>query len=211
MKKILSALIALRVFSTFVWLLPPPAAEASMSMENTIPSIETIIYEIRGQDFETLAAFDANGQLLFETTDSLNNEVTMTAEMVNEFRERNGALVIHNHPGGTSFSAQDLYAEAKRGTKRAIVVTYDRLYILTPGQQGWGDPNKLMEAHSEYYEYYIQEAKDLGDRVSTLEKTRWACDQAVSAVAEDFGLSYWQISIKDLFCFHGIQVVTAGG
>lgn len=211
MKKILIVLMALLVFSSFVWLLPPPVVEPSTSMENTTPSIETIIYEIKDQEFETLAAFDVNGQLLFETTDSLNSEVTMSAEMVDEFRERNGALVIHNHPGGTSFSARDLYAEARRNTKRAIVVTYDRLYILTPGRQGWGDPTKLTEAYDEHYGYYLQEAKALGDRVSTLEKTRWACDQTVSAVAEDFGLSYWQISLKDLFCFHGIQVVTAGG
>lgn len=210
MKKILIVLMALLVFSIFVWLLPPPVAESSTSMENPVPSIETVIYDIKDQNFETLAAFDASGQLLFDTTDTLNNEVTMSAEQVAEFRERNGALVIHNHPGGTSFSARDFYVEAKRGTKRAIVVTYDRLYILTPGLRGWGDPDALAEAYDKYYKYYTQEAKALGDRVSTLEKTRWVCDQTVSAVAEDFGLSYWQISLKDLFCFHGIQVVTAG-
>lgn len=202
--------MALLVFSIFVWLLPPPVAESSTSMENPTPSIEMIVYEIKDQNFETLAAFDASGQLLFDTTDSLNNEVTMSAEQVAEFRDRNGALVIHNHPGGTSFSARDFYAEAKRGTKRAIVVTYDRLYILTSGLRGWGDPSALAEAYAKYYEYYTQEAKALGNRVSSLEKERWICDQTTGAVAEDFGLSYWQISIKDLFCFHGIQVVTAG-
>ena len=202
--------MALLVFSIFVWLLPPPVAEPSTSMENTTPSIETVIYEIRDQNFETLAAFDANGQLLFETTDNLNNEVTMSAEQVTEFRERNGALVVHNHPGGSSFSARDLYAEAMRGTKRAIVVTYSCLYILTPGPQGWGDPDALTEAYDGYYEHYIQEAESFGKRTSDTEKARWACDQTVRAVAEDFGLSYRQLTLKDLFCFHGIQVVTAG-
>lgn len=209
-KILLLVLMALLVFFIFVWLLPPPVVEPSTSMENTTPSIETIVYRIKDQSFETLAAFDVNGQLLFETTDSLNNEVTMSVEQVVEFRERNGALVVHNHPGGTSFSARDLYAEAKRGTKRAIVVTYDHLYILTPGPQGWGDPDALTKAYDEYYAYYAQEAEGLGNRTSSLEKERWTCDQTVNAIARDFGLSYWQIPIKDLFCFHGIQVVTAG-
>lgn len=192
-----------------VWLLPPPVVEPSKSMENTTPSIETIVRTIKDQEFETLAAFDENGLLLFSTTDELGNEVTMSAEQVAEFSERNGALVIHNHPGGTSFSARDLYSEAKRGTKRAIVVTHDRLYIISPGQQGWGDPDELMEAHSQYCEYYTGLAAG-NSRKSVAEQARLVYDQTVRAVAEDFGLEYWQIEMKDLFCFQGIYVVTAG-
>lgn len=181
--------------------------EPSKSMENTTPSIENIIQEIRNQDFETLAAFDADGRLLFDTTDHLGREVTMSAEQVTQFQEQNGVLIIHNHPGSTSFSAMDLYAEAKRNTQRAIVVTYDRLYILSPGRKGWGDPDELMSAHQYYHEYYEQLTVEDGN--SAFGRVRWVYDQTVAAVAEDFGLDYWQIELKDLLCFRGIQVVTA--
>lgn len=210
LKKLFLVLGALLVlFSFFVWRLPPPVVEPSTSKDNTTPSIETIVRTIKDQKFETLAAFDADGNLLFETTDLDALGVTMTAEQANQFREQGGALVIHNHPSGTSFSGQDLYAEAKRGSTRAIVVTWNKIYILTPSWRGWGDPDALKAAHEQHLEHYAQ-LVETDDSIITTGQTCWVYDQAVAAVAEEFGLEYQQIAMKDLFCFHGIQVVTAG-
>lgn len=49
-------------------------------MDCPTPSIETIVRTIKDQNFETLAAFDADGRLLLEITDHDSQKVTMTAE-----------------------------------------------------------------------------------------------------------------------------------
>ena len=211
MKKIaiaLTVLIVLFSISACAQEPLPQTTEPSVSMDCPTPSIETIVRTIKDQNFETLAAFDADGRLLLEITDHDSQKVTMTAEQIAQFREQGGALIIHNHPSGNSFSAQDLYTEAMRGTQRAIVVTRDYLYILSPGWQGWGDPDRLRDAHDKYSVEFEQLA-ETEDWRSTSARNRWVSDQAVAAVASDFGLDYWKIPVKDLFCFHGIQVVTA--
>ncbi len=207
MKKIVVIMIAVMGL-VFAWCMLPAESGPNISSESEGPSIKSIIYDIKDQEFETIAAFDVNGQLLFDTTDRLHGEVTMSAEQVEQFGDRNGALIVHNHPGSTSFSAGDLQVAAKMKTCRTIVVTYDRLYILSPGWRGWGDPDELRTAHEKYGRYYTKLANEAESWDSILGRSRWICDQTVAAVAQDFGLDYRQVMIKDLLCFNGIQVVT---
>lgn len=202
--------MALLVLTTFVWLLPPPVVGSSKSMDNDTPSIESIVRTIGEQNYETLAVFDTNGRLLFETTTNESNSVTMSIEQLEQFRTQGGALVIHNHPSGTTFSAQDLRTEAERGTQRAIVVTHDYLYILTPGWRGWGNPDALMATCAAYEAHYAQEAMANESLKTSFARNRWTHDQAVAATAKDYGLEYQQIAMKDLLCFHGIFIVTRG-
>ena len=206
-KRTLAIMLALLVFLTGC---TREAAPSTKSADNATPGIETVMYEIKDQGTETLAAFDTDGRLIFDTTSNASGYVSMTGEQLEMFRAQDGALTLHNHPSGSTFSVEDLRAEAQRGTRRAMVVTNKDLYILEPGWRGWGDPDKLCQAYEAYVEQYSVEAQantNLNTRRATI---IWVQHQALTAVAADFGLSYTTIPVDEVFCFHGIYVVTAG-
>lgn len=168
------------------------------------------MHSIKDQDFETLATFDSNGKLLFETTSNNPDFVNITSEQLEQFWNEDGALTLHNHPSGSTFSATDLKAEAARGTRRAMIVTHDELYILEPGWQGWGDPEQLCRVYSAYSEAYAAEVTAHAEIRSPSAQLIWVQHQALLATADEFGLGYQRMSLDEVFCFHGIEVVTAG-
>lgn len=209
LKKV-TKIIALFVLMAILSGCASKVAYSTESADNATPGIEAVMREISNQEFETLAAFDSNGRLLFETTAYESSSVSVTSDQLQQFWAEDGALMMHNHPSGSTFSAVDLRAEAMRGTRRAIVVTDRFLYVLEPGKRGWGSPERLFEAYTAYAEQYAIEAGQNPDLATLRARVIWAQHQALMATAADFGLSYQQVPMDEVFCFQGIYIVTAG-
>ena len=210
MQKVIKRLLPLFLVLAILTGCVPKEAPSTESADNASPSIETVMRAIKDQDFESLAAFDSSGQLLFETTSHEKDSVTMTSAQLDLFREQDGALIMHNHPSGSTFSALDLESEAKRGTRRAIVVTSDDLYVLEPGWRGWGNPTTLSQTYESYTQLYAEEAQTMPYLSTQRETIIWVRHQALMATAQEFGLKYMRLPIEDVFCFHGIEIVVAG-
>ena len=210
MKQVIKNLVLLLALAVILTSRAPREAPSTKSADNAAPGIEAVMRSIKDQDFETLAAFDSNGQLLFQTTSHEKGSVSVTSAQLNQFWSEDGAVIMHNHPSGSTFSPTDLLAEAQRGTRRAIVVTDKDIYILEPGTRGWGDAERLYDAYVTYTEYFTREAETRKELVSARATVIWVQDQALTATAADFGLHYWSMPMKQVFCFQGIQVVTAG-
>lgn len=210
MKKAVRTIAVVLVLAVFLTGCVSNETPSTESADNATPGIEAVMHTIKDQDFETLAAFDSNGRLLFKTTQYEEGTVRLTSDQLSLFQAQDGALIIHNHPSGSTFSAVDLRAEAERGTRRAMVVTSDALYILEPGWRGWGDPEALAATYDSYGERFTQGAILDPNLGMPREITVWASHQALTATAEEFDLGYRRIPLKEVFCFHGIEVVTAG-
>lgn len=210
MRKVLKALLVLLLLFATLTGCVPRMAPSTESADNAPISIETVMRAIKDQDFESLAGFDLNGQLLFETTSNKKDSVLLTSAQLDLFREQNGALIMHNHPSGSTFSALDLESEARRGTRRAVVVTSDDLYVLEPGWRGWGNPAKLSQTYESYTQFYAEEAQAMPHLDTQREIIIWVRHQALIATASEFGLKYMRLPIEDVFCFHGIDIVVAG-
>ena len=71
-------------------------------------------------------------------------------------------------------------------TCRTIVVTYDRLYILSPGWRGWGDPDELRTAHEKYGRYYTKLANEAESWDSILGRSALDLRSNRMAVVQDF-------------------------
>ncbi len=114
-----------------------------------------VIATITEQDFETVVGFNENGEKILDSTSYLKSRVYTSSVQRGMFAEQGGALLIHNHPSGSSFSSQDLYAEAKYQTPRIMAVSKIFTYTLEPQESGWGDPDEMAAYWQKRYDYYV--------------------------------------------------------
>lgn len=117
-------------------------------------TLAEVAVNIRTQEYEYMAGFDCYGNKLLNNTCNLKSSVASTNTQRTDFVRRNGTLIVHNHPSGSSFSAKDIYAEASWDTPCAMVISERYVYTLTPGDSGWGDPSALEEYHNQRRVFY---------------------------------------------------------
>lgn len=116
-----------------------------------------IAANISGSNYESIVGFDVNGNKVFDHTSYIANRSYTNTKIRQDFAARYGTTVIHNHPSGGSFSAGDLYAEAKFQTPRIIVLSKQYVYVLEPTTTGWGDPTAMQNYYQQRYDLYYAE------------------------------------------------------
>lgn len=81
---------------------PPPAPD-----KLNPDSLGTFEDDIRGQAYESAAAFDADGNLLL-AKDGEKSAVYFTNDEIDRLLAANNPVMTHNHPSNSPFSAEDL-------------------------------------------------------------------------------------------------------
>lgn len=67
--------------------------------------------------------------------------------------------VVHNHPGGTSFSVEDIVGLIKYNVKECILVTANYTFQLQRSGKTWG-----IDVESEYFLEQLNACKKIADR-----------------------------------------------
>lgn len=123
-------------------------------------TLDEVVQNLRWQDYEYHCGFDYQGAKLFDYTNQLTNHVYSTRSMRREFANLGGTVVVHNHPSGSAFSGQDLYAEALFNTPCIIAVGQEYVYVLRTGASGWSDPSTIKQYWQNSYDYHLNYAND---------------------------------------------------
>jgi hypothetical protein len=97
-------------------------------------SLDRVEREIRDLAVEHAYAFSGDGELLFHTTDEADSQVGFNDA---ELALLAGAVLTHNHPGGRSFSEEDVTFAMRVGLAEMRVVTARSRYVLRPPTDGW--------------------------------------------------------------------------
>ena len=88
---------------------------------------------IRGNNFETLYALDANGNEIFK---KIGNSHEVSYGM--DGYKTKDAIVTHNHPGGSSFSHQDVAGMVYYNQKEMRATGKEYTFSLKRPENGWG-------------------------------------------------------------------------
>ena len=88
---------------------------------------------IRGNNYETLIVFDENGNMLVNKKGSAHS-VEYGADGV----KTTNAIVTHNHPGGASFSWQDVGGMVYWNQKEMRATGKEFTFSLKRPENGWG-------------------------------------------------------------------------
>lgn len=123
-------------------------------------SFYEIAQNIRARDYESIIGFDVNGNKLFDCTSYLPSKSYTTAAIRRNFTLDYGTTIIHNHPSGSAFSAQDIYTEARYQTPRIIAIGNQYTYVFEPTTTGWGDPDAMKQFYEWRYNAYYDEATE---------------------------------------------------
>jgi len=100
-------------------------------LQSTLDRVER---EIRDLAVEYAFALSVDGELLFHTTDEEDSQVGFTEA---ELAQLSGAVLTHNHPGGRSFSPEDVTFAMRVGLAEMRVVTAESRFILRPPEERW--------------------------------------------------------------------------
>lgn len=101
------------------------------TLQSTLDRVER---EIRDFTVEYAFAFSVDGEPLFHTTDEEDSQVGFTEA---ELAQLSGAVLTHNHPGGRSFSEEDVTFAMRVGLAEMRVVTTKSRFILRPPGERW--------------------------------------------------------------------------
>ena len=88
---------------------------------------------IRGNDFETLIALDEQGNVIFNKKGKAHS-----VEYGAEGPKTTNAIVTHNHPGGASFSHQDVQGMVYWNQKEMRATGKEYTFSLKRPKNGWG-------------------------------------------------------------------------
>ena len=88
---------------------------------------------IRGNDFETLYALDANGNELFKKIGDSHG----VYYGLDGYKTKD-AIVTHNHPGGSSFSWQDVQGMVYYNQKEMRATGKEFTFSIKRPEKGWG-------------------------------------------------------------------------
>ncbi len=127
---------------------------------NSGNTIQDVINNLRYSDYEIVCGFDANGNKMFDYTSYQHNLAYTTNAQRSEFYNNGGTIVAHNHPSGSSFSGQDLYAEAIYDTPCAMVISKDYVYIAEPTNVAWDDATAIHDYWQASFNYHINYLSD---------------------------------------------------
>lgn len=142
---------------------------------------------------EILVAFDDAGKKLFEYTNHEPNGVDFSAAHCDFMHDHARELtLVHNHPNGSTFSAQDIVTAAELGVARMVVITSDYVYTLQPKAKTWGDPKAIAQFYETARYNYISNPTD--DCITIAED--WTDELVLRSVAEEFQLSYHKNNLQ---------------
>ena len=88
---------------------------------------------IRGNDFETLYALDANGNEIFK---KVGNRHQVSYDM--DGYKTKDAIVTHNHPRGSSFSSADVAGMVYYNQKEMRATGKEFTFSIKRPEKGWG-------------------------------------------------------------------------
>lgn len=158
-----------------------------LSNSNSGDTMAEVYRYLAASSEEILVAFDNEGKKLFEYTNHEPNSVDFSAAHCDFMRDHAHELtLVHNHPNGSTFSAQDIVTAAELGVARMVVITDDYVYTLRPKAESWGDPKAIAQFYETARYDYISNPTD--DSVTIAED--WTDEFILRSVAEEFQLSY---------------------
>ena len=67
--------------------------------------ISRVERKICHDEVESAYLFDTDGNVIFSKSDNTKNYVTFSEEQVKQFEDN---ILTHNHPGGSTFSCEDV-------------------------------------------------------------------------------------------------------
>lgn len=164
---------------------------------------EEVILNLSRQDYESAVTFDHNGIKIADVTSNYESKVRLTAAWWQDFQENDGAIVIHNHPEGRSFSAQDLYAAALSRVPVMVVVTQQYVFIvknIATGdsiEEAADKANALItycdERRNWWREHVTTEAFASGMPIQV-----YMSHEVVTEAAHRFGFEYYYVKLADI-------------
>ena len=90
--------------------------------------------KIAGNDFETVMAFDRNGNIIFQKS-GIQEQVEFTQAEIEKMR--NSPLFTHNHPRGSSLSAEDVHFAVGVNIDEMRAVGQDYAYSIAHAGNRW--------------------------------------------------------------------------
>ncbi|GEM_PF-2010746 len=115
--------------------------------------------------------------------------------------EDGSLILIHNHPGSSSFSCEDIsVAVSRRSVKYITVIGHDETkYLLAIGSGQRPTHNELVlawkEANATHYDYYCK--KVVGGEMSSHDAWREQTDLMVKDMAANYGWDYRRVLPDD--------------
>lgn len=139
---------------------------------------------IKGQKKEAAILYDGSGKKVFHKTGE-KHSVSFTFE---ENKRMQGGVLTHNHPGGATFSPDDI--NILRSTKLSEIraVGRDGVYCLKP-PSFWDKKIDSMEGIQEQYDKIVEELRD--------EMERWGYNNQNTITVEDYQICYQNKVIEE--------------
>lgn len=155
---------------------------------NTLDDVENAI---RGQDYETMAAFDNKGKKIFEWTNNEPSSVAPPNGWAKYFKDNGGAVITHNHPSSSSFSLQDLMTAASNDIPELRIASEKFNYSIK-APEGWPSVEEIREYGEAQYKMFERQAERLisAGRIESKDKVKWAIEERSVAIANKFNLDY---------------------
>lgn len=146
----------------------------------------------RSKSVEFLSAWDAKGNKLAEITDNSTNSVGLSDDFIKYLKDKGVAVVSHNHPGSSSFSAADIDVARVLDLNeiRAISQKYD--YSMKKGSDGWPSKADIFSTYEELIDAAYAKADYLVSthKITQDEANLWIFNETISGLAKEFMLQY---------------------
>lgn len=148
------------------------------SMSARSKSIAKIENKIRNKPVEHAALVNENGDILFDKTEGSTNIVNFTPE---ECAMMKDATLTHNHPGGTTFSPEDVGLLTTRGLQEIRAVHTNGVYTLTRNYKiGDKVPSHYKNAWLDYRSAITSYVKNTTDAIYAKTGDANKCNKMVS-------------------------------
>lgn len=140
---------------------------------------------------ETAVVYDADGNFLFQKRGG-ESEVSFSRA---EAKKLKGCIVSHNHPSGTSFSAQDIVLLHDSKAAEVRVSTVGGAYYLRPPRT-WPEEidtgNKIIAQRKKIEDEVKKECQALyrAGKITKIERFHRLVDETNRKFAERYGLDY---------------------
>lgn len=112
--------------------------------------ISRVERKICHDEVESAYLFDTDGNVIFSKTDNTKNYVTFSEEQVKQFEDN---ILTHNHPGGSTFSCEDVSLLAYSKMQEIRATTSKGTFSLRANKDSKSYEGSL--AFSEDYSYSI--------------------------------------------------------
>lgn len=128
--------------------------DISKSFAGKAKSIDLAENKIRNLDYEKCFAFDASGKQIFYKSGS-KSRIEFSDKEAYRLKD---SIFTHNHPGGGTFSKDDIKFASKQSLLEMRAVSSNRNYSISPPEGGWSSDWWQKEG-SNYYTLARQETR----------------------------------------------------